>query len=176
MAVPDREGSWRLLADALWAVEGSPGALARLKPVCAAMGARTGTVSREGKALYHCAAALVSNCAVALAWEGERVFRGLGLEGSVPGLRALMARNALSVSERGPEAALTGPVERGDEGTVLAHLDALEALDGEVLELYRRLCLRLVRLSRAKHPDRDYGGLERALVARAPLRGAGEGG
>ncbi|MDR2613299.1 MAG: DUF2520 domain-containing protein [Deltaproteobacteria bacterium] len=165
MAVPDREGSWSLLADALYALEGDPEALARLGTLCAAMGVRTGVVDRAGKALYHCAAAVVSNCVVALAWEGERIFRSLGLEGSVPGLRALMARNAASAAERGPEAALTGPVERADAGTIRAHLAALA---GEERELYRRLCLKLVELARVKHPGRDFRALAAVLESFAP--------
>jgi predicted short-subunit dehydrogenase-like oxidoreductase (DUF2520 family) len=165
MAVPDREGSWRLLADALYAVEGDPEALDRLAPVCAALGIAAGVVGKADKALYHCAAALVSNCAVALAFMGEGLFRSIGLADSVPGLLSLMLRNAQSVAERGPAGALTGPVERGDAGTVRAHLAALAGHDRE---LYRRLCLKLVELSRLKHPERDFGPLAEALEPFAP--------
>jgi predicted short-subunit dehydrogenase-like oxidoreductase (DUF2520 family) len=165
MAVPDRLESWGLLAEALYAAEGDPAALAVLGPLCDSVGVRYGVVGREGKALYHCAASLVSNCAVALAFMGESAFASLGLEGSLPGLWGLMLRNVGSVAARGPAAALTGPVERADAGTVEAHL---AALSGDDRELYRRLCLKLVELSRLKHPGRNYGPLVTVLDSFAP--------
>jgi predicted short-subunit dehydrogenase-like oxidoreductase (DUF2520 family) len=160
MAVPDRLESWGLLAESLYAAEGDLDALAVLGPLCDSMGVRYEVVGKEGKALYHCAASLVSNCAVALAFMGEAAFASLGLEGSVPGLRGLMVRNAGSVAARGPAAALTGPVERADAGTLEAHL---AALSGDDRELYRRLCVKLVELSRLKHPERDYGDVMSVL-------------
>jgi predicted short-subunit dehydrogenase-like oxidoreductase (DUF2520 family) len=160
MAVPDRLESWELLSEALYAAEGDPEALEVLGPVCDAMRVKYGVVDKAGKALYHCAASMVSNCAVALAFMGEGAFASLGLGGALPGLWALMVRNAQSVAARGPEAALTGPVERADTGTIKAHLDALS---GDDRELYRRLCAKLVELSRLKHPERDYGPLSGVL-------------
>jgi predicted short-subunit dehydrogenase-like oxidoreductase (DUF2520 family) len=165
MAVPDRLESWGLLAEALYAAEGDPGAIAVLGPLCDTLGVKYGVVGKEGKALYHCAASLVSNCAVALAFMGESAFAYLGLGDSVPGLWGLMVRNAGSVAARGPAAALTGPVERADAGTVKAHL---AALGGDDRELYRRLCLKLVELSTLKHPERDYGALVAVLESFAP--------
>jgi predicted short-subunit dehydrogenase-like oxidoreductase (DUF2520 family) len=46
---------------------------------------------------------------------------------------------ALDNALRGGDAALTGPVARGDAGTVTAHVQALAATDPEVLRTYRSL-------------------------------------
>jgi predicted short-subunit dehydrogenase-like oxidoreductase (DUF2520 family) len=172
MAVPDRLESWTLLADALYAAEGDPDALLKVGAICDALGVRYGVVAKEGKALYHCAASMVSNCAVALAYMGESAFAALGLADSVPGLWGLMVRNTASVAARGPAAALTGPVERADSGTVRAHLSALS---GDDRELYRRLCQKLVELSRVKHPGRDYGPLLAVLESFRPEPGGATG-
>ncbi|HOC24526.1 MAG TPA: DUF2520 domain-containing protein, partial [bacterium] len=52
-----------------------------------------------------------------------------------------------NVIASGPGAALTGPVSRGDTGTITAHLCALAAERPGLLELYRTLSLRLVKLA-----------------------------
>lgn len=47
--------------------------------------------------------------------------------------------------------ALTGPVERGDLGTVQKHLDVLQG--GQAEAVYRELGTVLVDLAKRKHPE-----------------------
>ena len=72
-----------------------------------------------------------------------------------------MLDNVNNIAEKGCVEALTGPVERGDIGTVQRHL---ETLVGDDREIYRLLSLRLLTLAQEKHPDKDYTNLKEVLL------------
>ncbi len=72
----------------------------------------------------------------------------------------LMLGNVEHIAKDGAVNALTGPVERGDADTVERHLAALQDDDREI---YRLLSLRLVRIARQKHPDKDFTNLLNVL-------------
>ncbi len=79
-------------------------------------------VSDADRARYHAAACIASNHLVALLAQVERV-------SPVPlvALLPLVQASVDHVGTLGAEAALTGPIARGDVDTVRAHLDALPA-------------------------------------------------
>lgn len=60
-------------------------------------------------------------------------------------------------------AALTGPVERADLGTVAKHLNVLAADDDKML--YLLLSKQLLCLAGQKHPDRDYRSIQTFIDA-----------
>jgi predicted short-subunit dehydrogenase-like oxidoreductase (DUF2520 family) len=59
-------------------------------------------------------------------------------------------RSAQNTIEMGPEAALTGPVQRGEHETVHAHARALDACPPYVGDLYRASAAALVEISRRR--------------------------
>jgi len=158
-AVGALPGSWYLC-------EGDEGAVAELSALAEAIGGRSGRIAPGGKALYHAAAATACNslaalldAAVAMA-EAAGVGRDEALEAMAPLVRATV-ENVLAI---GPEAALTGPVARGDAATVARHLDALAAAVPGLAELYRALALRTADLARRKGTDPDaLARIERIL-------------
>jgi predicted short-subunit dehydrogenase-like oxidoreductase (DUF2520 family) len=81
------------------------------------------------RATYHAAAVLASNCVVALLAAARDALAGRGVPAAdAERLLATLARGAVrSVLDLGAEAALTGPIRRGDAAAVAAHLSALEA-------------------------------------------------
>ena len=90
-------------------------------------------ISAEGKPAYHAAAVVASNYLVVLADLAERLARDAGAGDAAQGLFApLMLRTIANYGSVGPEA-LTGPISRGDAGTVARHL---AALDGEERGIY----------------------------------------
>lgn len=129
-------------------------------PVAAALVVEMGgeaTVLPEGdRALYHAALAHGANHLVVLVDQSLDALSRLGIENPGAYLRPLLEA-ALDGSLRRGAAALTGPVMRGDTGTVQAHLEALDDLDatGE----------------RGKRGDTaaTYRALARAALARAEL-------
>ena len=118
-------------------------------PEVAALAERLGmhpfTVADEHRDRYHAAACIASNHLVALLGQVERVgaTAGVPLEAFEPLVRATVD----NVFALGPEAALTGPISRGDVRTVARHLAAV-AVDEQ--RAYRALAEAASRLA-----DRD---------------------
>jgi predicted short-subunit dehydrogenase-like oxidoreductase (DUF2520 family) len=83
------------------------------------LGGRAMFVASEDRVAYHAALCIASNFAVALAADSAELLGGHEI--LIPALRA----NIENIARLGPDAALTGPVSRGDVGTVRAHLSAL---------------------------------------------------
>jgi hypothetical protein len=83
------------------------------------------------RALYHAAAVFASNYVVALLGEAVSLLvqSGWTAQEARQGLTHLAEGAVANVMKRGPTAALTGPVRRGDAETVKRHLDALAELD-----------------------------------------------
>jgi predicted short-subunit dehydrogenase-like oxidoreductase (DUF2520 family) len=59
---------------------------------------------------------------------------------------------------------LTGPVRRGDAGTVRKNLQAIAAVDPRALELYRMLAARSLELVKDSYADQAKLGKIRRLL------------
>jgi predicted short-subunit dehydrogenase-like oxidoreductase (DUF2520 family) len=121
--------------------EGDEPALAALEALGAAIGARCVRIDTEHKPLYHAAAVMACNyltglmdAALTLA-AGAHIERRTAWQALEPLIRATLD----NVSKLGPEAALTGPIARGDRGVVTTHLAALDRVAPEIADLYRAL-------------------------------------
>jgi predicted short-subunit dehydrogenase-like oxidoreductase (DUF2520 family) len=88
------------------------------------MGAEPVVVSEEHRALYHAALAHGANHLVTLVAQALQLLRSVGIEPADRLLAPLLSASLDNALRRGDEA-LTGPVARGDAGTVAAHLEAL---------------------------------------------------
>ncbi|WP_051476716.1 DUF2520 domain-containing protein [Arthrobacter sp. Br18] len=103
------------------------------------MGAEPVVIEEESRALYHAALAHASNHLVTLASQSAQLLGDLGVHRPERMLGPLMKaslENALSAGE----GALTGPVSRGDAGTVAAHGSALAAHDAQDIRIaYREM-------------------------------------
>ncbi len=118
------------------------------------------------KALYHASAVLACNNLVTLLDAAAGLWDGLGLS-KAEGLRALLplVRGTIENLESvGLPNALTGPVARGDVGTVERNLAALARHDPTSADLYCELARRTIPIARAKG-TLDAGGAERLLGA-----------
>ena len=137
-------------------------------------------ITGDTKALYHCAAAVVSNQMTALAELGIRMLTSCGFErdDARHALAPLMLGNLEAVCSRGPADALTGPVERCDVQTILKHLSAIRDFENRTKEhaavsasersadieaLYRQLSLLLTEIAAEKHPTRDFTSMKEIL-------------
>jgi len=84
-------------------------------------------LSEEARGLYHAAVCHGANHLVTLVAQAERVLGAVGIEHPERLLGPVLTA-ALDGALRGGEAGLTGPVVRGDAGTVAEHLRAIGAL------------------------------------------------
>jgi len=116
-------------------------ALAAAAGLARALGMRPFEVDDPGRAAYHAAASIASNFLVTLEDAAERVAAGAGLDPAEA--RELLAPLVRSTVEnwaaRGPERALTGPIARGDEATVVLQRDAIAETAPELLALFDEL-------------------------------------
>ncbi|MFC7373672.1 MULTISPECIES: Rossmann-like and DUF2520 domain-containing protein [unclassified Brachybacterium] len=138
-------------------------------------------VLKEGdRPLYHASLAHASNHLVVLVDQAREILAGLGIENPGAYLRPLLEA-ALDESLRRGAKALTGPVMRGDIGTVAAHLGALDDVDrssggadpsgvtsrrGDVGATYRALAV--AALARAGLPDRTRQQVRELLEDHGP--------
>lgn len=131
-------------------LEGDEGAVAAGQTLAQALGARPLVLTAGEKGRYHCAAALASNGLVALMGVVEEVFGELhsGDEARVRDVfTPLVEQSWTNIEQEGTEAALTGPVARGDEETVKAHLKTLRTTTPHLIPAYVALSTEAVRLA-----------------------------
>ncbi|MGQ4516991.1 DUF2520 domain-containing protein [Streptomyces sp. DW26H14] len=88
------------------------------------MGAEPEWIAEESRPLYHAALAIGSNYLVTLVAQAMELLRTAGVEAPDKMLGPLLGA-ALDNALRSGDAALTGPVARGDAGTVAAHVAEL---------------------------------------------------
>ena len=106
----------------------------------------------EDKVLYHAAAVMTSNYTVALMkmatdlWLQFGVSRAEATQALLPLLRGTVS----NIARIGLPGCLTGPIARGDFGTVEKHLAALDAKAPSLAEAYREIGLQAVEVSAAK--------------------------
>jgi predicted short-subunit dehydrogenase-like oxidoreductase (DUF2520 family) len=133
------------LARAVVAVEGDPTATESLEALTKALGLVSIAVAAARKADYHAALVLAANGRVALDAAAARLLREAGLDESTARsvLGPLVERVEENLSTAFPEEALTGPVARGDAGTVRRQIAAL-ADRPDLLRLYRSMGVLIV--------------------------------
>ncbi|GAB5540691.1 MAG: DUF2520 domain-containing protein [Sandaracinaceae bacterium] len=126
-ADPERPPSLR---DATFVLDGDDEAVKRARKLARRLGARPVRAQVHGPA-YHAAAALGANGAAALAAVAVRVLEAQGMtrRDAERAMGALLRTVGENVETVGVPTALSGPVIRGDAGTVRRHREALEALD-----------------------------------------------
>lgn len=88
-------------------------------------GGRPFRLEDDMKSLYHAAAVFASNYLVAVAGQAATLFRAAGIADPVDAFLPLSMASIENVARLGPEAALTGPVVRGDAAGVRRNLEAL---------------------------------------------------
>ncbi|MUK01157.1 DUF2520 domain-containing protein [Vibrio cholerae] len=116
------------LPDSMFGITAAAAVLPIAQALVVEMGAEPVVIEEESRALYHAALAHASNHLVTIAAQSAQILADLGVEHPDRMLGPLMKaslENALSSGE----SALTGPVARGDAGTVRAHRAALDAHD-----------------------------------------------
>jgi len=159
------------LPGATVALEGDEPLVSLLAELATAIGAQPVRVPAGAKAAYHAAAVMAAGAEIALLDAIVSLGRGAGLdEAASLAVYLPLVRQALAGAETlGVRAALTGPLVRGDVGTVRAHLEALARLAPDTLDLYRATAEREVAMALAE------GRLtaEQAATLRAVLAAGG---
>ena len=126
------------------------------------MGGEPIWLTEQQRPLWHAALAHAANHLTTLVASSADLLARAGVEQPAQVLGPLLGA-ALDGALRSGDAALTGPVARGDAGTVQAHLDVLAVVAPEVLPSYvamARLTADRALASGRLHPDRAWALLE----------------
>jgi len=135
----DLEGAERSLPGSTFGVTCEPALVDWARGLVEALDGRMMLVADADKVLYHAAAAVACNLLAMVEYGAFVISRRLGFsdEECARAFTPLAAATVENVSRLGPAAALTGPLARGDEETLKAHIEALASLDPQLARMYR---------------------------------------
>ena len=148
----DVERSAAAIRGATIAIEGDAALLADLTRLAGDLGAQPVRLPPGTKAAYHAAAMMSSGGLVAL-------LDAIVTLGGVAGLDEpealsvycrLLEQTLANAKESGVAAALTGPVARGDAGTVADHVEALRRLAPDLLDIYTAIARRDLKVAQER--------------------------
>ena len=153
------------LRGAAFCVEGRGWLLGFLERLTSGLGGWAIHVRPEDRALYHASAVMSCGYLVTLlkavtdVWEAMGVGQDEGLRIALP----LVTSTLANVSKAGAEAAVTGPVVRGDTDTVRRHLEALKARLPHLVPLYRSLAGASLPLASDRVSEAGLQAMERVV-------------
>jgi len=156
------------LLDCSFGVTADPAMLPIAQALVVEMGAEPVAIAEADRTVYHAALAHGSNHLVTLVAQASELLREVGVDAPERMLGPLL-RASLENALASGEAALTGPVARGDVGTVAAHSAALRELDGgsggDILEAYLAMARATARRagSRGLLKPEQIDGIRQAL-------------
>ena len=166
LAVCDKLQSYRDLSKAFFTIEYSNEKsfekLDVIRNMITELGNQVMVIKDNQKTKYHAAAVFASNLVVSLVYEAAKLLQDCGFseEDSRKALMPLFLNNCENISEKGPVMAITGPVERADDGTVRKHLSVLNQ---EESYIYAGLSKVLTEIASKKNPERDYEKIKKLL-------------
>ncbi len=168
------------LTDCCFGVSAPGAVLPIAQALVVEMGAEPVVIAEEKRPLYHAALAHGANHLVTLVAQALELLRAAEVEPADRVLGPLLSAALDNALRRGDEA-LTGPVARGDAGTVVTHLDAIAAAGPlDTLASYRALARATAdrALGSGRLRPEAAAALLAALAEPAPADprgGAGEG-
>jgi predicted short-subunit dehydrogenase-like oxidoreductase (DUF2520 family) len=160
---PDPDRGLQGLAGASWAVTAPERDLGWARVLVTDLRGSPVTVPERARTLYHVGLAIGSNATTTVVTLARDLLLGAGIVDPNRFLGPLVTTSAAGAAERGA-AALTGPVRRGDAGTVARHLRELREVMPEAVEAYVALSRLALRYARRAGLDPDAAAaVERVL-------------
>lgn len=146
-------------------VEGDTAALAQLEPLLQAIGATILRIDPAHKTLYHAGSTIACNYLVTLVEAGVQCLAAAGIPhpAATAALLPLLQGTLDNIGALGTTAALTGPIARGDSGTVTRHLTAIHADLPHLAGLYAGMGRQTLQLAAARLTPEQVAALAAAL-------------
>lgn len=151
-SLADVAGAVQGLAGSYFSFEGDDRALPTAEFIVQALAGHLVQLNASDKALYHAAAVVSSNFFIALEEMAINLLQGVGVDAETARKMLLpLIRGSFENLERvAPVEALTGPIVRGDDQTIAAHLTALSEKFPDYIETYKTLAELNVNLASQK--------------------------
>lgn len=146
-----REGV-RQLTGITYGLGGDPAALTWSKQLTQLLDSRWLQIEDDRWGSYHSGAVLASNGLVALMHIALRLFNAAGIDSkeALEATTPLIRTTLQNINQLGVEAALTGPVARGDVDTIALHLAAMAELPAEIVTFYQAVSLQILAIARLR--------------------------
>jgi predicted short-subunit dehydrogenase-like oxidoreductase (DUF2520 family) len=138
MTFPDVESGADALPGTSWAVTAAEADLGWARVLVVDLGGSPVTLAAKDRTLYHAGLSVGSNGTTAVVSLARDMLLGAGIDDPAAFLTPLVITSARGGADRGVDA-LTGPVRRGDAGTVSRHLQELATSFPEAVEAYLAL-------------------------------------
>ncbi len=164
MTIPAGATDPELLVGVPWAVTARPSDLAWARELVVALGGDPQEVADDARTLYHAALAVASNAVGAAVVTARRLLLAAHVEDPAAFLGPLGHASVDNAATVGA-AALTGPIVRGDVGTVAAHVAGISADLPELLSAYRALARATLEPVRPTLAPEVVAALEELLAA-----------
>ncbi len=165
-SLADMEGALAALPGSWFTFEGDERAEPVARELVNALAGRLVSLRADDKPLYHAAAVVASNFFIVLEDFAISLMSGIGVDRETARKMLLpLIRGSFNNLERqAPETALTGPIVRGDDATVAAHLEIITRRFPQYLSAYRLLASLNVDLARRLGAvcENDFPSLTRA--------------
>lgn len=131
-----------LIPGTYFSIEGDTRGYSFAQEMVEKLGGKHFKLDSNSKVLYHAAASVASNYLVGLLKTALDLLAAAGVSEEVrlPAFLPLVEGTLENIKKLGIPQALTGPISRGDLGTLEKHLDAMKELP-ELLRVYRTLGL-----------------------------------
>jgi len=135
-----------------FALEAGEPLLSTLKELATTLEGHWIELKASDKVIYHAAAVIACNYLVTLVklatdlWQTFNVPSGQAIQALLPLIRGTIH----NIETVGIPQCLTGPIARGDTGTIKKHLDALQETAPGILSAYRELGLQTIPVALAK--------------------------
>ena len=144
-ACSSKDNSYKDISNALFTIEGSKEKLDFMKKLVESLGNKVQVIKAKDKVKYHASAVMASNQMIGLIKTACDLLKesGFSQENALSAIKPLIYGNIDNVYRQGLKDALTGPVARGDMGTVNKHLNVL---DGDTKNIYNLLTNKLIEL------------------------------
>jgi predicted short-subunit dehydrogenase-like oxidoreductase (DUF2520 family) len=148
--VPTAERGVESLPGATFAFAGDEAATAWAVRLTTALGGRALRVDPKFWQHYHAGAVMACNYQMTLVDAALELMgmAGIGRDQALDALGPILRETTENVLKRGPERALTGPIRRGDAGTIQRHLAAVENASPETRQLYLAAGLRTIPVAK----------------------------
>ena len=141
------------LAAVSFAVEGDPAAVRIGRRIARDLGGSVFTIRPEAKVLYHAIGSFCSPMIIATLATAERIAGGAGIPPAAAKriMHPILRQTIANYLAKGPAAAFSGPINRGDINTIRKHLEALREVSG-ARDIYLALARSALRTLPVRNP------------------------
>ena len=153
------------LKNIYFAIEGDLSLIEYLKNVTDKLGAFPISIATEHKLLYHVSAFMACGLLATVIGKAVDIWKsiGYGEKQALDILTPLIEQTIHNVSQNGVLDSLTGPISRGDIGTIKGHIDSLKKHKPSLLSTYCELSLANISIELERKTDKTLEEIELLL-------------